>query len=93
MRYFMENLTDKDFERLADILDGETVMEVANARFPTFVKLLLKHFPKLAPLVRKYIMAVQQMEEEKAKRDWDEVDQLLADVEAQLAKDAPVATA
>jgi digeranylgeranylglycerophospholipid reductase len=96
MRYFMENLTDKDFERLADILDGETVMEVANARFPTFVKLLLKHFPKLAPLVRKYIMAVQQMEEEKAKRDWDEVDQLLADVEARLAKDEaarPVATA
>ena len=84
MRYFMENLTDKDFERLADILDGEVVMEVANARFPTFVKLLLKHFPTLAPLVRKYIMAVRQLEEEKAKRDWDEVDDLLADVERQL---------
>src|SRR5688572_6750977 len=85
MRYFMENLTDNDFERLADILDGKTVMEVANARFPTFVKLLLKHFPTLAPLVRKYIMAVQQLEEEKAKRDWDEVDELLADVERRLA--------
>jgi digeranylgeranylglycerophospholipid reductase len=85
MRYFMENLTDKDFERLAGILDGETVMEVANAKFPTFVKLLLKHFPTLAPLVRKYIMAVQQMEEEKAKREWDEVDQLLADVEGRIA--------
>ena len=85
MRYFMENLTDKDFERLADILDGETVMEVANAKFPTFVKLLLKHFPTLAPLVRKYILAVKQLEEEKAKRDWDEVDDLLADVEKRLA--------
>jgi digeranylgeranylglycerophospholipid reductase len=97
MRYFMENLTDKDFERLADILDGEVIMEVANARFPTFVKLLLKHFPTLAPLVRKYIMAVQQLEAEKAKRDWDEVDQLLADVEARLARDEgkakPAATA
>ncbi|MEA3136869.1 MAG: digeranylgeranylglycerophospholipid reductase, partial [Thermoplasmata archaeon] len=77
MRYFLENLTDRDFERLADILDGETVMEVANAKFPTFVKLLLKHFPTLAPLVRKYILAVKQLEEEKAKRDWDEVDDLL----------------
>ena len=85
MRYFMENLTDKDFERLADILDGKTVMEVANARFPTFVKLLLKHFPTLAPLVRKYIMAVSQLEQERAKRDWDEVDDLLADVERRLA--------
>lgn len=85
MRYFMENLTDKDFDRLADILDGKTVMEVANARFPTFVKLLLKHFPTLAPLVRKYILAVKQLEEEKAKRDWDEVDDLLADVERRLA--------
>jgi digeranylgeranylglycerophospholipid reductase len=89
MRYFMENLTDKDFERLADILDGETVMEVANARFPTFVKLLLKHFPTLAPLVRKYILAVKQLEEEKAKRDWDEVDDLLADVERRLAAAPP----
>ncbi|HUR25086.1 MAG TPA: NAD(P)/FAD-dependent oxidoreductase [Candidatus Thermoplasmatota archaeon] len=85
MRYFMENLTDRDFERLADILDGDVVMEVANARFPTFVKLLLKHFPTLAPLVRKYILAVKQLEEEKAKRDWDEVDELLAAVEKGLA--------
>jgi flavin-dependent dehydrogenase len=89
MRYFMENLTDKDFDRLAEILDGRTVMEVANARFPAFVKLLLKHFPTLAPLVRKYIMAVKQLEDEKAKRDWDEVDELLAEAErtsAPLAK-------
>lgn len=91
MRYFMENLTDRDFERLADILDGEVVMEVANAKFPTFVKLLLKHFPTLAPLVRKYILAVKQLEEEKAKRDWDEVDQMLADVEAKLPPGPTVA--
>ena len=88
MRYFMENLTDKDFDRLAGILDGKVIMEVANARFPTFVKLLLKHFPTLAPLVRKYIMAVQQLEHEKAKRDWDEVDELLADVERRIAAGA-----
>ena len=91
MRYFMENLTDRDFERLADILDGPTVMEVANAKFPTFVKLLLRHFPTLAPLVRKYILAVKQLEEEKAKRDWDEVDDLLADAERRLAASPPPA--
>lgn len=85
MRYFMENLTDNDFERLADILDGKVVMEVANARFPTFVKLMLKHFPKMAPLVRKYMMAVKQMEDELAKKDWDEVDDLLAKAESQIA--------
>lgn len=93
MRYFMENLTDKDFERLADILDGKVIMEVANARFPTFVKLLLQHFPTLAPLVRKYIMAVKQLEEAKAKRDWDEVDDLLAAVETRLAASAAKAGA
>ncbi|MFA5944532.1 MAG: hypothetical protein WC876_08720, partial [Candidatus Thermoplasmatota archaeon] len=89
MRYFMENLTDKDFDRLAGILDGDVIMEVANAKFPTFVKLLLKHFPTLAPLVRKYILAVKQLEEEKAKRDWDEVDELLAEVETRLAAATP----
>lgn len=88
MRYFMENLTDRDFERLADVLDGEVVMEVANARFPAFVKLLLKHFPTLAPLVRKYILAVRQLEEEKARRDWDEVDEMLAEAESKTAKPA-----
>ena len=86
MRYFMEHLTDKDFDRLADILDGKVIMEVANAKFPSFVKLLLKHFPTLAPLVRKYILAVKQLEEEKAKRDWDDIDELLAQVEAKLPK-------
>ena len=65
-----------------------TVMEVANARFPAFVKLLLRHFPTMAPLVRKYILAVKQLEQEKAKRDWDEVDDLLAEAEARTVKAA-----
>lgn len=96
MRYFMENLTDRDFERLADILDGPTVMEVANAKFPTFVKLLLRHFPTLAPLVRKYILAVKQMEDEQAKKEWDDVDELLEQAERTAltpASGAPVSAA
>ncbi|HET6398114.1 MAG TPA: NAD(P)/FAD-dependent oxidoreductase, partial [Candidatus Thermoplasmatota archaeon] len=90
MRYFMEHLTDQDFERLADILDGRTVMEVANARFPTFVKLMVRHFPTLAPLLRKYMMAVRQLEQERA-REWDEVDELLLQAERRLAATAPAA--
>jgi hypothetical protein len=52
------------------------------------VKLMLRHFPTMAPLVRKYMLAVRQLEEEKGKRDWDEVDELLAQAEAAVAKAA-----
>lgn len=93
LRYFSENLNDKDFERLAEILDGDVVLELTEAKFPTFIKLMLRHFPKVAPLVRKYMMAVKDMEEAKARADWDEVDEMLADVERRLAEEgeAPVA--
>ncbi len=91
LRYFTEHLSNKDFERLAEILDGKVVMELTQARFPTFVKLMLQHFPKMAPLVRKYMMAVKTLEAERAKADWDEVDELLAKTEARLAAEAPLA--
>jgi digeranylgeranylglycerophospholipid reductase len=86
LRYFSEHLTDKDFTRLAHLLapNPGIVLELTNAKFPTFVKLMLRHFPTMAPLVRKYMMAVKQMEEEKAKRDWDDVDELLAAAEAKI---------
>ncbi len=84
LRYFSENLNDKDFERLASILDGDVVLELTEAKFPTFVKLMLKHFPKMAPLVRKYMLAVRDMEEAKAKAEWDEVDELLAEAERRV---------
>lgn len=85
LRYFSEHLSDKDFERLAEILDGKTVLELTEARFPTFVKLMLQHFPKVAPLVRKYMLAVKDMEEAKARAEWDDVDELLAAAEARVA--------
>ncbi len=84
LRYFSENLSDKDFERLASILDGEVVLELTEAKFPTFVKLMLKHFPKMAPLVRKYMLAVRDMEEAKAKADWDDVDEMLVEAERRM---------
>ncbi len=85
LRYFSENLSDKDFERLAEILDGDVVLELTEAKFPTFVKLMLRHFPKVAPLVRKYMLAVRDMEEAKALAEWDDVDELLAEAEKQIA--------
>lgn len=85
LRYFSENLNDRDFERLASILDGDVVLELTEARFPTFVKLMLKHFPKMAPLVRKYMMAVRDMEEAKARAEWDEVDEMLLEAEKSIA--------
>ncbi len=88
LRYFSENLSDKDFERLAQILDGDVVLELTEAKFPTFVKLMLRHFPKVAPLVRKYMLAVKDMEEAKARAEWDEVDELLAEAEAKIAAPA-----
>jgi flavin-dependent dehydrogenase len=88
LRYFSENLNDKDFERLASILDGEVVLELTEAKFPTFVKLMLKHFPKMAPLVRKYMLAVRDMEEAKDRADWDDVDELLLDAEKRM-EEAP----
>jgi digeranylgeranylglycerophospholipid reductase len=90
LRYFSEHLSDRDFDRLAAILQGREniVLELTNAKFPTFVKLMLRHFPTMAPLVRKYMLAVRQLEEEKSLRDWDEVDEMLAQAEASLAKAA-----
>ena len=88
LRYFSENLTDRDFNNLAKILDGDVVMQLTEARFPTFVKLMLRHFPKVAPLVRKYMLGVRDMEEAKAKAEWDEVDELLAAAEARLEQPA-----
>lgn len=88
LRYFSENLNDKDFERLASILDGEVVLELTEAKFPTFVKLMLRHFPKMAPLVRKYMLAVRDMEEAKDRADWDDVDELLLDAEKRM-EEAP----
>lgn len=81
LRYFSEHLTDKDFERLVQILDGNVIHELTKAKFPTFLKILLRHLPKVAPLVRKYMLAVKQKEHEDSLRSWDEIDELLQQAE------------
>lgn len=88
LRYFSENLNDKDFERLASILDGDIVLELTDARFPTFVKLMLRHFPKMAPLIRKYMLAVRDMEDAKQRAEWDDVDDMLLEAEKRIEASA-----
>ena len=86
LRYFSENLSDKDFERLGQHpgrrsgpgTDGGEVPDVRQAHAAPLP-------PRWRPLVRKYMLAVRDMEEAKAKADWDEVDELLAAAEAQAA--------
>ncbi len=54
LRRFLEKLEDKDFELLADILEGEDIYELSQARISFFIKKLLKR-PSLLGLARKYL--------------------------------------
>jgi digeranylgeranylglycerophospholipid reductase len=53
-RFFLEKLTDKDFELLATILDGADIYELTQARLSFFIKKILKR-PSLLGLVKKYL--------------------------------------
>lgn len=54
LRGFMEKLEDKDFELLADILEGEDIYELSQARISFFIKKMLKR-PSLLGLAKKYL--------------------------------------
>lgn len=54
LRSFLEKLEDKDFELLADILEGEDIYELSQARISFFVKKMLKR-PSLLGLAKKYL--------------------------------------
>lgn len=56
-RMFMEELNDKDFERIADILTGDIVVDLTYARFTSFAKLMATKMPQLLPLLFKYVRA------------------------------------
>ena len=92
LRYFSEHLTDAEFDLLAKNLDGKIVLEMTNAKFTTFVKTIVKTWPtqdipKVAPLLRKYfITARKDVQDAKERIEWDDVDELLAAAEAQIAQ-------
>lgn len=56
-RMFMEELTDKDMEQIADLITGEVIVDLTSARFRTFAKLLMTRMPRLLPLLMKYVRA------------------------------------
>ncbi len=55
LQRFMENLSDDDFNRLADILTSGNLQDLAEGRFSGFVKLLLKKMPSLAHFAVKFL--------------------------------------
>ena len=56
LRSFLEKLEDKDFERLANILEGEDVFKLTQAKFGFFIKKLLTKAPSMIPLVKKFLI-------------------------------------
>lgn len=55
LKKFMENLSDDDFNRLADILTSENLQDLAEGRFSGFVNLVLKKVPSLAYFAVKFL--------------------------------------
>jgi len=55
LRAFLEKLEDKDFELLADFLEGEDIFELTQAKLSFFIKKLIKK-PSLLGLAKKYLM-------------------------------------
>jgi len=54
IRRFLEKLEDKDFEMLADMLEGEDIFKLTQAKLSFFVKKLIKK-PSLLGLATKYL--------------------------------------
>ncbi|HDH81822.1 MAG TPA: NAD(P)/FAD-dependent oxidoreductase [Thermoplasmatales archaeon] len=54
LRSFLEKLEDKDFELLADILEGEDIFQLTQAKLSFFLKKLIKR-PSLMGLATKYL--------------------------------------
>ncbi len=55
LRRFLEKLEDKDFELLADILQGEDIYELTQAKYRFLIKKLIRK-PSLIGLAKKYLM-------------------------------------
>jgi len=54
LRYFAENLSDKDFDFLADILSGEDLMKMQQGKTKFLLKMMIRH-PRLLNMARKYL--------------------------------------
>jgi len=55
LRYLIEKLGAEELDKLADILDSETIMEMTKGNFLSFMKILLTKSPRLLPLAKKFL--------------------------------------
>jgi digeranylgeranylglycerophospholipid reductase len=55
LRGFLEKLDDKDFERLAEILEGEEIMSLTAGDYGAFLKVLIR-IPKLMHLAKEMML-------------------------------------
>lgn len=55
MRAFLEKLEDKDFERFAEILSGEDIMKLIDAKYKFLLKIFVRKAPQVLPLARKFL--------------------------------------
>ena len=55
LQTFMENLSDDDLNKLADILTPKNLQDLAEGRFSGFVKLVIKKVPSLAHFAVKFL--------------------------------------
>jgi len=56
LRYFLEGLSDKDFEYFADVMDGHELEDIQKGSTASILKLVAKN-PKLLLYARKYLTA------------------------------------
>lgn len=56
-RMFMEQLSDQDMDRIADVITGDVIVDLTYARFRTFARLMLTRMPTMVPLLMKFLRA------------------------------------
>lgn len=55
LRRFLEKLEDKDFDKLADILSSENIMDITEGKYQFLLKLLATKTPELLSLAKKLL--------------------------------------
>jgi len=55
LRYFLEKITDKEFEIFAKTLSGDDIMKLTESKYTFLIKILAKNAPHMAPLAKKFL--------------------------------------
>lgn len=54
IRSFLEKMTDRDIDQIADIINGEDLMKLSEGNYAFFVKKLMKNAPSMLPLIKNF---------------------------------------